>query len=277
MSRRRRITHTVQRSARRSNRWKKLAAIAGLAAATLVVAVGAFLFVSQPGGPPGPPHAAIVDQLSLTVPNPAFVGDATATLERAGYAVDYFPGEEVTVDFYRELPKHGYELIVVRAHSGIGTVLDASGDVVRTLGPALYTTEPYSKWRHTDEQRELDLLSVAFYSAGSAPEDQFFAILPEFIASSMKGDFDGAAVILMGCEVLTNTDLAQAFIDRGAGAVVGWDDTVSASHTDAATLNMLEHLVLENLSLEAAAQVAASEVGPDPFYGSTLVSYPHDQ
>ena len=37
----------------------------------------------------GPPRAAIVDQLSLTVPNPDFVESATETLERAGYIVDY--------------------------------------------------------------------------------------------------------------------------------------------------------------------------------------------
>ncbi len=275
MSKRR--TRTVRRSVRRLHTWQKLAAIAGLATAALVVSVTAFFASSWFGGESNAPRAAIVDQLSLTVPNPAFVEDATATLETAGYAVDYFPGEEVTVDFYRELPKHGYDLVIVRAHAGQVKTVNSSGDVVETWGSALFTAEPYSKWRYTDEQRELNLLSVAYYSFRNAPEDQYFAILPEFVASSMKGDFDGASVILMGCEVLTDPELAQAFVDKGAGAVVGWDGTVSASHTDAATLNMLEHLVLEDLSLEAAAQLAASEVGPDPFYGSTLASYSQDR
>ena len=275
MSRRR--TRAVRRPARRSHTWKKLAAIALLAAAALAVSVAVFFASPWFANESGAPRAAIVDQLSLTVPNPAFVEEATATLEKAGYAVDYFPGEEVTVDFYRELPKHGFELIIFRVHAGQIKTLDESGEVISTSAAALFTSEPYSKWRHTEEQRELDLLTIAFYSARYAPEENFFAIMPEFVASSMRGDFDGAAVILMGCEVLTDTGLAQAFIDKGAGAVVGWDDTVSASHTDAATLNMLEHLVLEDLSLEAAAQLAASEIGPDPFYGSTLVSYPQSR
>ena len=181
----------------------------------------------------------------------------------------------MTVDFYRDLPTHGYEVIVFRTHAGGVKEVNEFGATVRTTGAALFTTEPYDRWSHPDEQRALDLVSRGYYR--DTPEDEYFAILPKFVASSMEGDFDGAAVILMGCKVLGDTDLARAFVARGAGAVVGWDETVSASHTDAATLNMLQHFVTEDLSLEAAAGAAASEVGPDPFYGSALVSYLHDQ
>ena len=43
--------------------------------------------------------AAIVDQLSLTFPNQTFIETATNTLKQAGYTVDYYPGEKVTVEF----------------------------------------------------------------------------------------------------------------------------------------------------------------------------------
>ena len=158
------------------------------------------------------------------------------------------------------------------AHAAQVKPVNASGEIASTSVAALFTSEPYSKRRHLNEQRELDLLSLASFD--SAPEDQYFAILPEFVLSSMRGDLEGVAVVLMGCDVLTNAAMAQAFIDRGAEGVVGWDGTVSASHTDAATLNMLERLVLDDLSLQEAAQAAAAEVGPDPYYDSALVSYP---
>jgi hypothetical protein len=91
--------------------------IAILIAAAIIILVVVFTLLTfyrsgsdqEPPTPPaadstGSPRAAIVDQLSLTEPNPAFTEAATDLLEQAGYAVDYFPGEEVTVEFYRQLP-----------------------------------------------------------------------------------------------------------------------------------------------------------------------------
>ncbi len=85
-----------------------------LAAVLAVGAVGgALLFASlSSGGGPRPKTAAIVDQLSLTQPNPDFVSSARDVLARAGYVTDYFRGEQVTVDLYRSLPQRHYDLIV---------------------------------------------------------------------------------------------------------------------------------------------------------------------
>jgi hypothetical protein len=66
------------------------------------------------------PRAAIVDQLGLTQPNPTFVETATDLLEQAGYSVDYYPGEKVTVEFYRTFPAQPNELIILRVHSALG-------------------------------------------------------------------------------------------------------------------------------------------------------------
>lgn len=48
--------------------------------------------------------AAIVDHLSLLASNQSFVETATNILEQAGYTVDYYPSENVTVEFYSDLP-----------------------------------------------------------------------------------------------------------------------------------------------------------------------------
>ena len=64
-----------------------------------------------------PYKAAIVDHLSLTAPNQTFIQTATNTLKQAGYRVDYYSGEKVNVEFYRNLPTHGYGLIILRVHS----------------------------------------------------------------------------------------------------------------------------------------------------------------
>ena len=48
--------------------------------------------------------AAIVDQLSVSMPNQTFVNEAVELLEKTGFTVDYYPANKVTIDFYRHLP-----------------------------------------------------------------------------------------------------------------------------------------------------------------------------
>ena len=71
---------------------------------------------------PTPPKAAILDQGSLAPtsrPNPVFVKKATSILKEAGFSVDYYLGEEVTVEFYRNLPNYGCDFIIERTHSAM--------------------------------------------------------------------------------------------------------------------------------------------------------------
>ena len=123
----------------------RVVAIAGL---LLTLPVVALVLVLLRGGDEeqGPPKAAIVDQLSITVPNPAFVLDATSKLEQEGYTVDYYPGEEVTVSFYRQLPFFNYDVIVFRSHSDRLQSIDDRGESFDEF--VLFTSEPSSDDRY---------------------------------------------------------------------------------------------------------------------------------
>ena len=250
----------------------------------------AFVWLGLPvGGYDGPPPmtAVIIDQLSLTSPDQAFVDEATQTLHDAGYTVDYVPGKDVTVDYYRELPLKGYGLVLVRAHSGFVLRDPLPAGDTRVPGDTfLFTSEAYSDDTHIDDQASRRL-SVAYYvdtgleqidDAGELlekfrNEPRYFGIKPGFIESSTHGRFPGTTVVLMGCNGLTTEALAQAFIDKGARAVVGWNDLVSAPHTDDATARLLGHLLVDRLSTKEAVAQTASEVGPDPAYGGRLEFY----
>ncbi len=225
-------------------------------------------------GAAGPPRAVIVDQLALTNPNPEFVNEAGLRLQAAGYAVDYYRSYEVTVDFYRDLPKRGYKLIVIRSHASqqIFERDPATGGAVEHAGVALFTNEPYSQFTHEDDQRGYRL------GVGSYPQlgitDKYFLIGPEFVRSSMRGTFKDATIVLMGCGGLSTPDMARAFEERGVRQFISWDTLVTAAHTDAATQELLGHLVSDRLPpAEAVAQTMAA-VGPDPSYGSRLLVYP---
>jgi len=240
----------------------KIAIYLLIAAAISSVAVAILLNFSQPA------KAALVDHLSLTFPNQSFIDNTTEILEQAGYTVDYYPGEEVTVEFYKNLPTHGYELIILRVHSS-ATELQEKEFVESPV--AFFTSEPYSQTKYVYEQLT-DQLVVAYYAM---PESSYyFAIQPEFIAANAKGRFQNTIIVTMGCEGLTNTRMAEAFVEKGAKAYIGWSQSVSASHTDQAIIYLLTHLLTEKQTIEQAVENTMEEVGPDPAYNSVLLYYP---
>jgi hypothetical protein len=253
---------------------KWFALFVATAIAVPIVLVLALVVLSQSGGQSGEsptvvrstgPRVAIVDQLALTQSNPTFVDAVTETLEEGGYAVDYYPGEEVTVEFYRTFPAQPYELIVFRVHSALGREDGQPADWV-----TLFTADSYRETWYVDEQRARRLSKVSYYEDGPP----YFGIMPDFVRSSMKGDLRGTTVVLMGCDGLATETIAEALVDEGAKAVVSWSGLVAGDHTDAAVEQLLRHLVTEGLPLGEAVDRTATEVGPDPAYGSVLRLYP---
>jgi len=266
--------------------WAKRLSFLGAAAAAglaLAFVIGG-LNDDDPPTRSGPLTAAIVDQAGLTNPNPALADSATRTLEQAGYLVDYIPSEQVTVNFYRDLPKLGYDLLIMRTHSGFYL------DFVPRDDAFLFTSEPYSDTEHLDDQRAKRLIKASVYTEGRSisleptptPEipnlgrsavQYYFGIPVEFIRKSMRGDFQGATVIVMGCNGLSSEGLAKALVDRGAGQVLSWDGLVSAQHVDAATTSLLDLLITAGLPIADAVAQTMQQVGPDPEYGSVLRWY----
>jgi len=214
-------------------------------------------------------RAAIVDQGSFSPvagPNPVFIETATDILKQAGYTVDYYPSENVTVEFYRNLPTHAYSIIILRAHS---TAKDLEGPAPVVL----FTSE-----RHGEEKNAYDQLDGVVQVAYSRQEGesgiQYFGIDPSFVSKSMKGRFQNTLIIMMGCEGLANIEMAKAFVERGAKVYVGWSGPVSACHTDAATSHLLQHFISENLTLKKSVQETFKEVQVDPPHKSLLTYYP---
>jgi hypothetical protein len=249
-------------------------ALAGVVLVAGVLAVGLLAWNLTTGGsPPGPRTAAIVDQLSLTAPNPDFTAAATDLLDEAGYTVDYYSGEEVTVDFYRSLPTYNYDFIVLRVHSGLYTEAGSEVDVDPEVGVrpedaflALFTNEPYDQDQHYEEQAA-GRIGKAFYHEGG---EEYFAIGAGFVAASMAGQFNDTMIVMMGCDGLGTNRTAEAFIHKGAKAFISWSRPVSASHTDAATERLLQKLLIEGLSTRDAVGQTAAEIGADPVYGAEL-------
>jgi hypothetical protein len=222
-----------------------------------------------PSPTPTKPRAAIVDQTGLSFPTPEFLGQAEAYLEEAGYTVDRYPPEAVTVSFLRSLPGQGYDLILFQTHASSRVILpdeeqESSG---YAPGPFLFTAEPYEQQRYLRLQLDDQVRASRLFHEDSPV---LFAVGPKFVRRSMRGYFPDTVIILGGCQSLALPDLAQAFLERGASVVIGWDEMVGLSHNNEAVLNLLEGMTVEGLGPREAVERAMAEVGPDPSYDSSL-------
>jgi hypothetical protein len=236
-----------------------------LAIAGVVVFVRVYAMGQPPADHGGKLKAAIVDQLSSFQENEAFITNVTRELEGYGFEVDLYQGDNITVDFYRGLSGRGYKLIVFRAHSGI-----LEGEQGTYLKTTLFTNENYSTTSHVTEQLD-DRLFEASIAEG---RPWVFSISPKFISESMTKKFGHTVVIMMGCSGIYLTDLAEAFVDKGASAYLAWDASVLLDYTDEATLHLIKQLCSENVTIKEAVDSTMDVIGPDPKYGAELKYYP---
>lgn len=211
--------------------------------------------------------AAIIDHLSLSCPNKTFVQTATDILEQSGYTVDYYPSKRVTVEFYRSLPTHGYKLIILRVHSALNE---------KNEPPlALFTSDTFSEMKYVSALLD-DRLKLVSFLPRKPDDPKYYGIPPKFVHLNMKGRFQETIVIAMGCDGLTHTYMAEAFIYRGAKTYISWKGIVTSSRTDHATIQLLRCLVIEKLTIKKAVTETMEEVGRDPVDNNQLLYYPKE-
>ncbi len=245
--------------------------------ALLIVLIITFLFspsCSQPTTPPAnPPNdlpkAAIIDQLYSIQPNEDFISEVTQQLEGHGFVVDLYQGDEITVDFYRELPVYGYKLILFRTHSGL-LFHRRDSQIEVTKATCLFTNEPYSERKHIKEQLNGELARARIREGYPI----VFGIGARFTKHSMEGEFDNTVIIMMGCSCLYLDDLAQAFITKGASAYLAWDATVDLDYVDEAAPYLIRQLCVDKVTVGKAVASTMNVVGPDPKHGAKLKYYP---
>jgi hypothetical protein len=220
-----------------------------------------FEYVSFRGG------AVIVD--SFYSSSPGFTDEAVAFLVSSGVQVDVYKDENVTVELYRELPRYGYSLIVLRVHTGI------SGEGTTAISPGLFTNEPYNTYEYFTEQMTKQICPGVIDSDDPAAQ-RFFTVTSGFVTGSMEGNFNNSVVVLSSCLGMWMNQLAEAFVQKGARTFISWDEKVNLAHTDKACMLLLKALIQQRMTVSEAVGKVMAEVGPDEAYTSKLQYYPED-
>ena len=250
-----------RRKRRKKEKSRKKLAYAVIAVVSILILL-AYLSFHQ-SNPASQPQAALVDHLSRREPNQTFVQKSRAILEKAGFDVDYHGWLKLTdVNYYKSLFKQSYDLFVLRVHSAITTT-----DGEEVVG--LFTWEEYSDsvagTKYRDDVMD-DRLVKAFFQ--DKPNEYYFGITHKFVEE--YGEFQNTIIIMMGCNGLTYTSMAEAFVKKGAKVYIGWNGLVGVNHTDQATLDLLQSLLLEKQTIKEAV----GEIGRDPTWNSSLDYYP---
>ncbi|MCJ7767043.1 hypothetical protein MUP79_01445 [Candidatus Bathyarchaeota archaeon] len=102
----------------------------------------------------------------------------------------------------------------------------------------------------------------------------YFGLSKNFVESGMQGTFNKTTIIMMGCNGLTYTDMARAFVNKGAKVFIGWNCAISASDTDEATTCLLQNMITENRTVGNALDDAMKIVGSMLAHNDTLEYYP---
>ena len=245
----------------RRNKWL----IILIAAVIIVGGVSSWLMLPHGSSSWNPSSAkvVIVDQLDGSYPNQSFREQVTDLMNMYDLRVDYYGHNEVTVDLFRNLLRNDYQLIILRVHAATGF---AAGQPSRL---AMFTGEPYSKNKYIWEQINNQVERVRV----TPDSDSYFGIYESFVSDEMKGNCTNATVVMMGCDGLTHTKMAEAFIDNGAQAYVGWDGMVNADYVDRAATAFLSYYIEENRSVEPAIDYVMDTIGPDPVFGSEIAAF----
>ena len=208
-------------------------------------------------------NAAIIDQLGESSPllsNSTFVERVTNILKSQNFTVTYY-NQTLNVNFFRGLAKYNYGIIILRVHSALredNSTVD------------LFTSEKYASGKYQWE-KDHGLIVVAEYRY--RPKEYYFAITSLFI-NNLAGRFPKSIIIAMGCWSLKpkREQMAKAFLDKGAKAYVGWNETVLPKDTDYETAKFLEMFLGENKTLASAIDLTGSHTYHDPSINKTVTS-----
>jgi len=194
-------------------------------------------------------------------------------LENAGYDVDVYTTEDITVDFYKKLPSMNYKFIYIRTHS-IG-VIELQNSTF------LLTGEKYDINKHISEQLSEQvrrgipiydqlLVDEMIKNDPSLLDKTYFTIGSKLIDELMIGEFPQTVIIIGGCESVRTKDLANSLIYRGASAVIGWDNIINSMENDRVMLALLEEVLINKTGIHDAVLSVMQEFGSGLQYSSNL-------
>lgn len=218
-------------------------------------------------------RAAIINMLHSDLPNPNFEETSMKLLKNAGYQVDLYRTDEATIELYKQLPKLNYDIILFRTHGLPEGNIEASASI--------FSGEIYKVENYKEDQwfaRVGKAVPITYQELGlrdgweGLGNRTYFTIGSKFVQESMDGKFSDTTILIAGCDALSGTLLANAFVSKGASIVIGWDGLISSSDNDKGILLVLEEIV-NGTTPEYVPKKVMEQISVNPEYPAELRMY----
>jgi hypothetical protein len=151
---------------------------------------------------------------AMTTGGTELVQSADALLRTAGYDVTEYLNNAGTIDAFKNLGR--YDAVVIHSHGGL---LSGGGEMILTSQHPTLLSDVANAWDLYFTHR----LVKGFLSDGA----EYYAITPAFI-SAYSGSMDKTIVYAGGCDTAADNQMANAFLNQGAAAYIGFTDTVNS-------------------------------------------------
>lgn len=140
-------------------------------------------------------------------------------LERAGYIVDNYKDENVTVNLLKRLDDEKYSVIYINSHGFI----DSQGSF------ALFINEKIDSERINLYQNDIEENRIGYLEDGSLAG--YLYVTPQFFLFYGNNSlFPNALIFIDACYSGKNVSLAQVFLNLGAQCFIGWNGPVNVIH-----------------------------------------------
>lgn len=185
--------------------------------------------------------ATIVDPMYAQSPNGLFVDTLKYYLAQAGYSSSWIAGSSVTVDWLKTGLNHG--VVFWRGH----------GSYVSPLGVMLTTGEVYTD-ESRDEYTQTGDFPGRLTHTGGSPD--YWVIKPEFISYyyGIDNPFVNSLVYLEACDSYRDDTMAKAFVSSGAGACVGYPQTIQFALADDDAKNAMYDFCMRGYDVQQTVQ-----------------------
>ncbi|MCS7119837.1 MAG: hypothetical protein RMJ07_07165 [Nitrososphaerota archaeon] len=179
-------------------------------------------------------------------------------LERAGYSVDYYKNEDVTLDLLKRIDNEGYGVIYINTHG----FLDSNKVVI-------FTREKKELGKEEIYKDDIESGRIGCFELDESLKGYYY-ITPEFFYFyGTDGQYSDALVFIDACFSGNNSSLADVFLKLGAKCFIGWSCLVGVEH--GVKMDGLFFHIICTRGLTVTQSLAFTV--PDPVSGARLVYF----
>ena len=157
-------------------------------------------------------------------------------MEKADYECIVRNGEEANIDFIgNSLVDFG--VIFYISHGAYDETNDdewiLTGEECKDNKIDSLISESYKKWK----QHKLSVGNVKELRDGKYVNVSFYMFSEDYISEEYSAKkFPNSLIYFVACQGMKSENLAKAFVSKGAGVVIGWDETNCIGHTTGESL-----------------------------------------